>query len=1123
MHFTTNAAALRRAELLAKILLVMKMIAFLMLTGLLQVSARGLSQKVTLSVKNASLLQVFPELSRQTGVSILYKEAFMKETAPVTFQVTGGSLQMVLELCTRNQPIQYKLENGNIVIRRKVAEVFQAAMPAKDTPRFTVSGKVVDEQGTPLSGATVLNKNTGKAVATRDDGGYRVGADIGDSIQFSFVGYLPHTVLFKEQLVMNAVLEAESGSMKDVAVVGFGRQKRISLIGAQSSIRTEDLKIPAANLTNAIAGRVAGVIGVQRSGEPGFDGSQIYIRGISTFTSSSPLVLVDGVQRTFNNIDPEDIASFTILKDASATAVYGVRGANGVILIETKRGKAGTPQVNLQLNQGITQFTRVPEFADGVTYLKTANEAYRNSNPNAMQLYSDEKIKATAEGTDPDLHPNVNWIKEMFNKHGYNRRANVNASGGSERATYYLSVGYYNETGLYKTDELAQYNSAIRFTRYNFTSNLSLKLFNNTKVDFGASGWISDANYPGRGAQDIWNAAYIMPPTIIPVRYSNGLIPQARGEEANPYDMLTQSGYINNTHSQLWSNIRVTQDMGNLVKGLSVYGMFSFDNYNYHQISRTKTVDTWFATNRDADGKLVFEQTRVGTSYLGYNRANSGSRQFYQEVAVNYNRSFGNGAHEVTGMVLYNQSDATDAFAADFISAIPNRYQGIAARATYGYKSRYLAEVNLGYNGSETFSKESRFGLFPSYGLGWVVSNEEFFRPLASSVQLLKFRGSYGIVGNSSIGGRRFAYISTVTQRDGYSFGRSSGNTYSGLDIGDYAVDVTWERAAKVNLGMELRSLRGALSLTVDFFMENRTGIFRQRGDLPNYTGILNAPFGNLGAVRNRGVDGTVTYNKQLARNLNFEMRGNFVWNRAIVKQDANALWPYPWQQVIGRRLGQRFGLTSLGLFESKEDIANSATQTGTIQPGDIKYKDLNGDGKIDNYDNGPIGSGSIPEIVYGFGPSFSWKGWSAGAWFKGISNVDIFLNGEGMQPFQKEGSRGNLFSNINDRWTPEGNNKRPWYPRLTYPSTSNSNYSSSDWWIKNGAFLRIQNVELSYTFSKKPWLRKLGMNNFRLYAIGYNVATFSSFKLWDVELGDGKGAQYPLLKTFSFGIDCRF
>ncbi|MFC0513029.1 SusC/RagA family TonB-linked outer membrane protein [Mucilaginibacter angelicae] len=992
---------------------------------------------------------------------------------------------------------------------------------------WTVSGRVVDEHDKALPGVTVrLIGGAGRTVATDVSGHFEISVtNSTDSLRFTFVGYAAQTLSVGNMKVFHVkLMPATDGALNEVVVVAFGgRQKKITTIGAQSSIVVADLKQPVANLSNSIAGRIAGVIGVQRSGEPGYDGSQIFIRGISTFTNASPLILVDGVERAFSNIDPEDIASFTILKDASATAVYGVRGANGIILIETKKGKAGKPVFNAQFNQGITAFTRTPQFADGVTYLQMANEAFRNSNPNnTSPLYSDERLQKTADGSDPDLYPNVNWVKEMFKSHGQNRKANLNTSGGSEKAQYYLSLGYYDENGLYKTDELAKYNSSIKFTRYNFTSNLSVQVFSKTKVDFGASGWISDINSPGKTVNDIWTAALTMPPTVIPARYSNGYIAQTRAIDVpNPYDLLTQSGYASETKSQLWSNIRVTQNLDWLTKGLSLYGMFSFDNLNSYRLARTKTVDTYLATGRDIDNNLIFEQTRIGSSYLNYDRKNGGSRQFYTEAAFTYNNSFGR--HDVSGLILYNQSDKSDAFADDFLNSIPNRYQGIAARATYAFDNRYMAEFNLGYNGSETFAPGKRFGFFPAYGIGWVPSQEKFFAGIKNAIQFLKLRASYGTVGNSNIGGRRFAFISTVANTNGYSFGKNNDNTYSGLDIGDYAVEVAWEKAKKLNIGLELHTWQDAISLVVDVFQENRTGIYLQRGDLPAYGGIRNAPYGNLGEIRNRGIDGTVSLYKKLSTDWSLEFRGNLTWNKAIVISNGNVPKPYPWQQAIGRPLGQRFGKIALGLFQSQEEIANSPVQTGDIKPGDIKYKDLNSDGKIDSYDEGPIGNGSIPAIVYGFGPSITYKGFAIGGWIKGISSVDIFMNGEGLQPFQKEGIRGNVFSNITDRWTPENNAAHPTYPRLTYPSTANSNYDNSSWWIKNGAFLRIQNIELSYTFQKKAWLQKMGLSNFRVYLMGYNVATLTGFKMWDVELGDGRGAQYPLLKTYNLGIDCRF
>ncbi|GAA4791062.1 TonB-dependent receptor [Olivibacter ginsenosidimutans] len=986
-----------------------------------------------------------------------------------------------------------------------------------------VSGKVTDTKGEALPGVSVQVKGTTIGTTTDSVGVYQLALPAPTAtLVFSYVGYEEQEILVNNRKIVDATLKPQLSEMNEVVVVGYGKQKKLTTIGAQSSVNAEELKQPVANLSNLIAGRIAGVVGVQRSGEAGYDNSEIYIRGISTFTSSSPLILVDGVERTFNNIDPEDIANFSILKDASATAVYGVRGANGVILIETKKGRSGKTAINVQYDQGLTQFTKLPAFADGVTYLKVANEAYRNSNPgDSMPLYSDEYIEQTASGSDPDLYPNVDWFDVIFNKYGHNRRARVNANGGSDKAQYYLSVGYYDETGMFKTDELADYNSSMKFTRYNFTANLNLNVTKTTKVDFGASGWISNGNYPGSSTGSIFNAAYALPPIAIPVKYSNGAHSLMRtGDIGNPYSMLTQSGYATEFRSQLWSNIRLTQNLDFLAKGLSITGMFSFDNNNQHNIARSKTVDSYLATGRDEAGNLVLEQMQIGTNYLGYSRSNGGSRQFYTEAAINYNRSFGK--HDITGMLLYNQSDRVDAFADDFISSIPYRYLGLAGRATYAYDNKYLAEANFGYNGSETFAPSHQFGFFPSFGLGWIASQEKFFEPLSNALSFLKLRFSYGEVGNSAIGGRRFAYISTVTGQGGYSYGRNDiNNNIDGLNFGDYAVSVSWEKAAKYNLGIELRTWNDAISLTADVFQEKRTGIFRQRGDVPNIIGIANLPYANLGAVNNKGIDATLEINKQLGSDFRFGFRGNINWNRATVIDDANAPWPYPWQQRIGRKYGQRFGYTALGLFQTEEEVANSPYQVGTTKPGDIKYKDLNGDGKIDSYDQGPIGYGSIPEIVYGFGPTLTWKNWSIAAWFKGISNVDISLSGDGFRPFTFAG-RGNLMAQITDRWSPDNPNSEAFYPRVTY-GNENMNYEGSSWWVKNGAFLRLQTLEINYDLKDRPWLTKIGVPHLNIFLMGYNLVTISDFKMWDVELGDGRGAQYPLLKTYNLGVRAMF
>jgi TonB-linked SusC/RagA family outer membrane protein len=1091
----------------------------------LELSAKAFAQQISLQVENQPLGNVLKAIEKQSKFTFFYNAKEVDAKLSVSINEKNKDLPHLLAVLFAGKNYEYDIQ-GNVIIINKKKQEF---IPLKPDPRKPntalaqqINGRLTDSLGKALPGVSVLVKGTKRGTVTDKNGEYRIEANSGDILVFKLVGFLSKEVTVGLQTSIEVVLQEESANLNEVVVVAFGAQKKLTTIGAQSTIKAEDLKQPVANLSNLIAGRVAGIVGVQRSGEPGYDNAEIYIRGISTFTSSSPLILVDGVERSFNNIDPEDIASFSVLKDASATALYGVRGANGVIVIQTKKGRAGKTLINAQYDQGMTSFTRLPKFADGVTYMEIANEGYKNSFPNDPNpRYSAERITATKNQSDPDLYPDVDWFETILNQYGHNQRARVNANGGSDKAQYYLSVGYYDETGMFKTDELATYNSKMKFSRFNFTSNLTLDVTKTTKVDFGVSGWISNGNYPGSGTGSIFNSAYVLTPVTIPARYSNGLFSKIRtGDITNPYTILTQSGYATEFRSQLWSNLRLTQSLDFWVKGLSVTGMFSFDNYNTHQIARTKTVDGYLATGRNSAGVLAFEQTQIGTNYLGYSRNNGGTRQFYMEGAINYTKKIKK--HDITGMLLYNQSDRVEAFAGDFISSIPFRYMGLAGRLTYSYDSKYLTELNFGYNGSETFAPEKRFGFFPSFGLGWVASQEEFFEPVKDVLSFLKFRFSHGTVGNSNIGGRRFAYISTITDQGGYSYGQNNiNNGIGGLNFGDYAVDVSWERATKSNLGIEFKTLHDALSFTADLFREKRTGIFRQRGDVPLTEGIPNLPYANLGKVNNIGVDVTVDFQKKIG-SFTLGLRGNINWNRATVIDDANAPWPYPWQQRIGRKLGQRFGYIAEGLYQSEEDVLNSPYQTGINKPGDIKYKDLNSDGKIDSYDQGPIGFGSISEIVYGFGPTIKWKDWSLAAWFKGISNVDILLNGDGFQPFRLGGERGNLFSEIVNRWTPGNPSADVLYPRITY-GNDNMNYETSSWWTKNGSFLRLQTVELNYNFSNRKWLSKIGVSNLNVYAIGYNLLTVSDFKLWDVELGDGRGAQYPLMKTYNLGIRCMF
>ena len=1079
-----------------------------------------LGQKISIHFQDKTLEETLIQLHRQTGIDFIYSSSSALNKK-VQLTIRNKAVRYVLDQLLQASPLGYEMVGRKVVIRPKEKDTKTVSHA-----QITIAGVVKDQLGTPLPGVSVQVVGSTRGTITDGEGKYRLQVEPMDSLKFSYVGYKTQVIPVKNKVDLNVTMEASEGSLNQVVVVGYGKQKKISTVGSQSSVDVSNLKLPTANLNTALAGRLAGVVSVQRSGELGSKGADIWIRGISTFSNSlsQPLVLVDGVPRDFSDIDPEDIKSFSILKDAAATAVYGVRGANGVILITTKTGTIGKPVVKFRYNEGITSFTRLPDFAGGADYMKAANEAAvtRGGDPK----YSKEDIEKTISGEDPDLYPDVNWYDALFREFGHQRNANLNISGGSEGAQYYVGLSYYNETGMYKQDSLQKYDSQNSFKRYNLTSNLTVKLTPSTDVKLGVRGYLINVNYPGTSASYIFGDAFFKTPVIYPAMYSDGKTPDvASSRLTNPYAELTQTGYVNQWRSQLASNLQVTQDLSFWLKGLSISGKFAFDTYNYTSIHREKVPDTYLAIGRDEAGDLIEQMTNPGkgTEYLDYSLAKDGDRTIYNELALNYRNTFGK--HDVSGMLLYNQSDKLKTQAKNLVTSLPYRFRGIAGRATYGYDNKYFLEFDFGYNGSENFSPENRYGFFPSIGAGWVVSEEKFFEPLKDAIQLFKFRFSYGLVGNSRLmeesdDARRFAYIATVANTSGYTFGENMDNGYSGKDIGDYAADVTWEVARKANLGIDIDALNGQLSLQADVFKQHRTGIFLRRASLPYYMGLRANPFGNVGVIDNQGIDGSLTWNGKLGP-VQFQLMGNFTWSRNKVIEDDKPPYKYPWMERKGRKVSQTFGYVALGLFESEEEIENSPRQNGDVRPGDIRFKDINGDGKIDTYDMVPIGYGSIPEIVYGLGFSFSYRSFSLSGLFQGVGNVDILLSGEGFQPFQQGLSRGNLLSNINDRWSLDNPNPHAFYPRLT-AGTLNDNYETSTWWLKNGRYLRLKSLQLSYNLPDS-FVKRIKFSEAYVFLEGVNILTFSPFKIYDVELGNGRGSKYPNLKNFSAGFGFSF
>ena len=686
------------------------------------------AKTITLNVQNRPIKEVLTLIERQSDYIFVYYDNILDIHRKVTLKVTNQPISAVLKQLFAGTDNTWKLSGRQIVIGRSVAAA--AATPRKIT---RITGVVRDQNNDPLIGVTIrIKARPNIGTATDINGKYLLDVYPDEVLEFSYVGYKSQDVSVAGQEIVDVVMLQNDAILDAVEVVGYGVQKKISVIGSQQTIATKELKVPVANLTQGLAGRVSGLVSVQRTSEPGFDDANIYIRGISTLTASmsAPLTLVDGVPRSFSNVDPEDIESFSILKDASATAVYGVRGANGVIIINTKSGLKGRPKFSVRYTEGLTKPTKITDFADGATYMEMSNEA--SLTRGGGKLYSQEIIDKTRRGEDPYLYPDVDWMKQILRNFSRNRSANVNVQGGSDKAVYYIGLAYYDENGMYKDTKLADYNSNTFYRRYNVTSNLTLNPFRTTEIKLGIQGYLANANYPASSQASIFESAYFTPPTYIAPLYPDGKLGAFSGGDINPVAQLGATGYANQWRSQVYSNLRITQQ---IYKGLSVSGMFSFDTYNYTSNRFTKTPNTYHATGRDANGNLLYEQTRQGTENLAYSLSAKGNRAIYLEAAVNYRNTFGR--HTVSGMMLFNQSDEINTKATNVEEALPYRFRGLAGRFTYSFDDRYFGEFNFGYNGSENFAPKNRYGFFPSVGLGWVISNEPFFRGATEVIQYL--------------------------------------------------------------------------------------------------------------------------------------------------------------------------------------------------------------------------------------------------------------------------------------------------------------------------------------------------------------------------------------------------
>lgn len=1017
------------------------------------------------------------------------------------------------------------------------ATSYAAALPHTDDvaelnqnlKKRTVTGTITDAfDGTPVIGANIVIKGTTTGVISDMDGNFEVQVTSKDVLVVSFIGYKTREVPVEDLGIINIKLSSDNEMLDEVVVVGAGTQKKVSVTGSITSVKGSSLVTPTSSLTNALAGKLAGVISTTTSGAPG-EAAAFYIRGIGTFGGrATPLIMLDDVEisaNDLNNIPAETIESFSILKDASATAIYGARGANGVMLITTKSGKENErTQVNVTVENSFNVMTNFPDFVDGATWMEMYNEAQLTRDPSLTQgKYSTELIENTRLGTNKYMYPDVNWNDVIFKNMALSQRANINVQGGGSKATYYMSIQANHDSGLLNTKKVYSYNNNINNWAYNFQNNIKYKLTSTTTVDLRMNAQIRNNQGPNYNTSTLFNYTLTTNPINFPVtfpaqegdthvRFGNAIL-SGSNLRTNPYAYMLSS-YKQMQENTLNTSLKISQKLDFITKGLSATALVNFKNWSQNYFSRT--IEPYYYRIKDGSFNPEtgeYELERIGTSGTDYisqsNITKTGDNTFFFQFTLDYARRFGK--HNVGGMLLYMQREYKS-------DVLPNRNQGFSGRFTYDYDQRYLAEVNFGYNGTERLGKGDRFELFPAISLGWVVSNEAFFEPLSNVISSFKLRGSYGLVGSDETGpsdAPHFLYIDQVNVtgdgRPGFTVGETLNYTKYGPDVLQYAVqNAGWERVKKLDVGFDMELFR-SLSMTFDFFYDKRYNILLHREAWPQSLGFHNAkPWSNKGKVDNWGYELSMNYNKQLTKDLALSLQGNFTYTQNKYVDYDEPLYPYTWQTVTGKPLSRQLGYIAEGLFQSQEEIDNSPVQNlgSTVMVGDVKYRDVNGDGQITTDDRVMISPyGSMPRIQYGLGMNIDYKGFNFGVFFNGSAMRTIMISG--ITPFGQNDYNVMQFI-ADDYFTMDKQNFDAAYPRLglTDAQTAN-NTQASTYWMRNGNFLRFKTLEIGYRYKYA-----------RIYFSGNNLFVFSPFKLWDPELSWNS---YPLQRTFNIGLQLTF
>lgn len=1025
-----------------------------------------------------------------------------------------------------------------------------------------VTGKVTDTSGAPLPGVSVSLKNNASIGTSTDlNGRYVLDVPVsGGILVFSLIGFESREIPVGEQSVINLELQIATSTLDDVVVVAFGEQKKTDVIGAVTTVNPSELKVPSSNLTTALAGRIAGVIAYQRSGEPGQDNADFFIRGVTTFGyKTDPLILIDGIELTATDLarlQPDDVASFSIMKDATATALYGARGANGVILVTTKEGAEGKARVSFRLENSLSTPTKNVELADPITYMRMHNEATLLWNPLSPLPYSRSKIENTEAGVNPIAFPVTDWRETMFKDYTMNQRANFSVSGGGKVARYYLAGTFNQDNGVLKVDGRNNFNNNIDLKSYLLRSNVNISLTKTTEVGVKLYGTFDDYTGPIDGGADVYRRVMrtnpVLFPPYFPVDESHRYVRHIMfgnydlaSSYLNPYAEMVK-GYRDYSRSLMMAQFELEQDLSFVTEGLKLQGMINTNRRSYYDVDRF--YDPFYyqvgTYDKRADTYTIFPlNENFGTDYLGYDEgAKEVSSTSYVQASALYNRTFEE-KHGVSGMLVFILNNIVDANMGDLQRSLPHRNLGLSGRFTYSYDSRYFGEFNFGYNGSERFYKDKRFGFFPSGGVAWYVSNEDFWEPIKPVVSNLKLRATYGLVGNDAIGRPedRFFYLSNVNMENasmGGTFGTNYNYTRTGVSISRYDNrDITWETALKTNIGLEI-GLFDKINIMADLFHEDRTNILMERADVPTTMGLAANVFANLGEASSRGIDISIDYSHFFNNSFWVQARGNFTYATNEFEVYEEPVYAERYLSRVGYPLDQQWGYIAERLFVDELEILNSPRQNfGEYHAGDIKYRDVNGDGQITTLDRVPIGYPTVPEIVYGFGFSTGYKNFDFSAFFQGLARESFWIDLRATAPFvhyrySHEVDAGLLSgytlqnqllkAYADNYWSEDNRDIYAAWPRLAANAgLLNNNAQTNTWFMRNGAFIRLKTVELGYTLPR-TLTERWKVEQTRIYLSGTNLLTFSDFKLWDIEMA-GQGLGYPLQKVFNIGVQVSF